>query len=53
MIYMLLQPGMFYYRLGQLHAYYMILHAYTSDTMQLQALHANPVGPSNFGIGGS
>ena len=36
MIYMLLQPGMFYYMLGQLHAYYIILHAFTVDSMQLQ-----------------
>ena len=45
MIYMLLQSGMFHYMLGQLHAYYMILHAFTVDSMQKQALHANPVGP--------
>ena len=39
---------MFHYMLGQLHAYYMILHAFTSYSMHLQALHANPVGPSYF-----
>ena len=49
MIYMLLQSGMFYYMLGQLHAAYLIiLHAFTVDSMQLQALHANPVGPWDF-----
>ena len=46
MIYMLLQSGMFHYMLGQLHACYMILHAFTVDSMQLQALHASSVGPS-------
>ena len=46
MIYRLLQSGMFHYMLGQLLAYYMILHPFTIDSMQLQALHANPVGPS-------
>ena len=50
MIYMLLQSGMFHYMLEQLHAYYMILHAFTIDSMQLQALHANPVGPRDFEI---
>ena len=50
MIYMLLQSGMFHYILGQLHAYYMSLHAFTSDSMHLQALHANPVEPSYFKI---
>ena len=50
MIYRLLQSGMFHYMLGQLHAYYMILQAFTRDSMQLQALHANPVGPSDFEI---
>ena len=53
MIYMLLQSGMFHYMLEQLHACYMILHAFTVDSMQLQALHANSVGPSYFKIGGS
>ena len=50
MIYMLLQSGMFHYMLVQLHAYYMILHALTVDSMQKQALHANPVGPWDFEI---
>ena len=55
MIYMLLQSGMFHYMLGhwQLHAYYMILHAFTVDSMQLQALHASSVGPSYFEMVGS
>ena len=45
MIYMLLQSGMFYYMLEQLHAYYMILHAFTGDSMQIQALHADGTDP--------
>ena len=53
MIYMLLQSGMFRYMLGQLHACYMILHAFTVDSMQLQALDANPVEPYHFKIVGS
>ena len=53
MIYMLLQFWMFHYMLGQLHAYYIILQAFTVDSMQLQALHASSVGPSYFEIGGS
>ena len=36
------------YMLRQLHAYYMILHAFTIDSMQLQALQANPIGPRDF-----
>ena len=48
MIYMLLQSGMFHYMLGQLHAYFMILHAFTVDSMQLLALHARSVGPYLF-----
>ena len=47
-IYMLLQSGMFHYMLGQLHAYYMIFHAFTIDSMQLQALHANPSTTSGY-----
>ena len=31
-----------------IHACYMILHAFTIYSMQLQALHANPVGPYLF-----
>ena len=50
MIYMLLQSGMFHYMLAQLHAYYVILHEFTINSMQLQALHANPVGPRDFEI---
>ena len=42
---------MFHYMLAQLHAYYIILQAFTVDFMQLQSLHANPVGPSYFEIG--
>ena len=42
---------MFYYMLVQLQAYYMILHAFTVDSMQFQALHANPAGPADFKIG--
>ena len=53
MIYMLLQSGMFHYMLGQLHAYYIILQAFTIDFMQLQALHASSVGPTDFEIRGS
>ena len=34
--------------LGQLHAYYIIFHAFTVDFMQLQALHASSVGPWDF-----
>ena len=52
MIYTLLQSGKFHYMLGQLHPYYMILHAFTVDSMELQALHANPVGPRDFEIPG-
>ena len=52
-IYMVLQSGMFHYMLVQLHACYMILHAFTVNSRQLQALHANPVGPAYFKIGGS
>ena len=48
MIYMLLQSEMSHYMLGQLHAYYIILHAFTVDSMQLQAFHANSVGPWDF-----
>ena len=47
---------MFHYMLGQLHAYYMILQAFTVDFMHLhclQALHASSVGPFYFKIGGS
>ena len=36
--------------LGQLHAYYIILQAFTVDFMLLQSLHANPVGSSYFEI---
>ena len=39
---------MFHYMLAPLHAYYMILQAFTVDFMQLQSLHANPVGPTDF-----
>ena len=39
---------MFHYMLGQLHAYYIILQAFTVDFMQLQALHASSVGPWDF-----
>ena len=39
---------MFHYMLAPLHAYYMILHAFTVNSMQLQALHANQVGPAYF-----
>ena len=42
---------MFHYMLAPLHAYYMILQAFTVDFMQLHSLHANPVGPSYFEIG--
>ena len=38
--------------LAQLHAYY-IFFAFTVDFMQLQSLHANPVGPTDFEISGS
>ena len=37
--------------LAPLHAYYMILQAFTVDFMQIQALHASSVGPSYFEIG--
>ena len=37
----------------QLHAYYMILHAFTGEPMQLQSLHAQSVGPTDFEISGS
>ena len=37
----------------QLHAYYIILQAFTVDFMQLQALHASSVGPTDFEIRGS
>ena len=47
-LHMLLQSGMLHYMLRQLHAYYMTLHAFTVDSMQLQALHASSVGPSYF-----
>ena len=52
-IYMLLQSGVFHYMLEQLHAYYMILHAFKVNSRQLQALHTNPVGPTYFEIGWS
>ena len=44
---------MFHYMLAQLHAYYIILQAFTVDFMQLQSLHASSAGPSYFEIGGS
>ena len=51
---MLLQYGMFHYMLGLLHAYYIMLQAFTVDFMQLQALHASSVlGPTDFEISGS
>jgi len=52
MIYKQLQSGMFHYMLEQLHANYMILHAFTNDSMRKQALHADLVYPSYFEIGG-
>ena len=39
--------------LAPLHAYYMILQAFTVDFMQLHSLHANPVIPWDFKIPGS
>ena len=45
MIYKRLQSGIFYYMLEQLHAHYMIFHAFTYDSMQLRALHANCQDP--------
>ena len=36
--------------LAQLHAYYIILQAFTVDFMQLQSLHASSVGPRDFEI---